>query len=406
MRCWKDCLDENSWEMFLEMNKHPRMKIIFMMRSIGPTSMPWGDLYNTARRLAPGILYPPIKVSPFKLGISSQWENCGGIKRRYFAAGPLSAILQVRKIYKRLRARGQDLAIHVHSPVLGFLACILSVICPRMKIVVSLHNNWPNFRWHQRVGLFVISLICDRLITVSDAITQTMPETVSKKLNKKRALYAIPNGIKSEHLAKIQWKHSRLDTAVVVARMVPQKNCFFILELIDRIPSINKLLWYGTGHEREQIEKEIKRLGIEDKVALLGVRPREEVFRALAGSSIYIAASKWEGIGVANLEAAALGCRPFLSDIPPHKEITDALGITTLPLDHMNSWIGAIEDFMKRSPAEKEKERREIAEAVQREFDLDLAVSRYIEIYRGIPMEEKGMEFIKSTIEGDVVRSD
>jgi glycosyltransferase involved in cell wall biosynthesis len=368
----------------LHINK-PEIRVIHLARSVGPTSMVWTDLYRTALKLAPGMMCPPLAVSPLRLRTITQEEDCGGEKRTYFAAGPLSALFHTRKVYNRSRIRGQTLVLHVHSPVLGFLAVIMRLLCPKMRVVTNLHNEWCFFRWHQKIGLQLLSLVSDRFVTVSKAIGNTMPKKVSKRLYSKRALYAIPNAIESRRLEKIRGQNSRPDTAVVVARMVPQKNCLFIIQLIARTPSIKNLIWYGTGPEKEQIAVEVERLAIGERVIFRGVRPRDDVFQALADSSIYIAASKWEGIGVANLEAAALGCYPFLSTIPPHEEIAEALGIKTYPLDDMDAWINAIEAFLNLTVTEQGQKRRIIADATRRNYDLDLAVSKYIEIYRGLP---------------------
>jgi len=74
-----------------------------------------------------------------------------------------------------------------------------------------------------------------------------------------------------------------------------------------------------------------------------------------------------------------------LSTIPPHEEIAEALGIKTYPLDDMDAWINAIEAFLNLTVTEQGQKRRIIADATRRNYDLDLAVSKYIEIYRGLP---------------------
>jgi len=344
--------------------------------------MPWNDLYRIGRRLAPGMMYPPVVVTPTQMCTAIRWEDCGGVSRRYVVAGPLSVLSLIRKLYNRQRRRKQVLALHVHSPVLGVISLAAKLICPRLKIVVNLHNDWRFFRPHQRLGLTLLARLADHLITVSSAIIQTMPLRERNRLAKRqRSLSAIPNGIESAQMATYVWPSTRSDTAVVVARMVPQKNCLFILRLLSRTPSIERLFWYGDGYERPQVEREIESLDIGRRVELCRRRPREEVFRTLASSSLYIAASKWEGIGVANLEAAALGCYPFLSSITPHEEIAEVLGISTLPLDDMEAWVEAIERFLSLSQAERERERRRIAEVTQRCFDLEATVAKYIEVY-------------------------
>ena len=88
-------------------------------------------------------------------------------------------------------------------------------------------------------------------------------------------------------------------------------------------------------------------MGLENRIELRGIQPRRDVFKALSRSSIYIAASKWEGIGVANIEAAALGCWTFLSTIPPHEEIANLLNIPTYTIRY-EDLIGNTENVMSK----------------------------------------------------------
>lgn len=362
-----------------------RVRVLHLTRGISSNSMPWNDLYRIGRRLAPGIMYPPLAITLTLTRAVIRWEDCGEERRRYTTAGPFSALSLIRTLYARQRRRGYVLALHVHSPVLGFIALAAKLICPKLKVVMNLHNDWRFFRPHQRFGLALLARISDHLIAVSTAIIQTIPLRVRNGLSKRRRLItAIPNGIESSKMEVYGWPKKRPATAVVVARMVPQKNCLFLVRLLSQTPSIERLVWYGDGYERQQVEQEIALLDIGARIELCGRRPREEVFHALASSSLYIAVSKWEGIGVANLEAAALGCQPFLSAIPPHDEIADVLGISTFQLDNVDVWTEAINEFLALGLEAQEQGRQSIADKARRSFDLEVTVSRYIEIYDGL----------------------
>ena len=178
-------------------------------------------------------------------------------------------------------------------------------------------------------------------------------------------------------------------SAVVVARMVPQKNFQFILKLLSELPEINKLVWVGDGHQKGDIINYASQLNIADRIDFKGVIPRAEVYEVLTKSSIYIAASKWEGIGVANIESAALGCIPFLSDIPPHNEIASEIGISTYSLSDTSEWSLAIRELFKMSDSDLMDRRVSIAEATLGKYDLMDAVNKYIIIYRDYLCESK-----------------
>jgi alpha-1,3-mannosyltransferase len=343
--------------------------------------MPWNDLYRISRRLAPGLMYPILQVSPWQFRVIICWENCIDKKFKYFKSGPISALLLIIRIFRRNIKKGGHLILHVHNPVLGFIAVLTKFFCPQIKVIVNMHNDWRYFQYYQKFGIFLLSKIADRFITVSKSLISTIPKRERLLLQKKRKLISIYNGIDSRRLIKFQRKNSSFVTAVVIARMVPQKNCFFILDILSQTHLIDYLIWFGEGSEKDKIERKIEQFGIGNRIELRGIRPRDEVYQTLAQSSIYISASNWEGIGVANLEAAALGCWPFMSDIPPHREIAEVLNISIYPLENINAWIKAIEDFIKLPIDRQNRKRRELVELTIRNFDLDNTVSKYIELY-------------------------
>lgn len=119
-----------------------------------------------------------------------------------------------------------------------------------------------------------------------------------------------------------------------VGRFCEPKNHEFLLdiaaELVQREPR-TLLLLVGDGHLRPQIESKIRRLGLEQRVKLLGVR--SDVPRILRGAmDTLVFPSLYEGFGLALLEAQAAGLPSIVSDrFPWESAITEGL-ITTLSL--------------------------------------------------------------------------
>jgi len=79
--------------------------------------------------------------------------------------------------------------------------------------------------------------------------------------------------------------------------------------VIKRIPaSIRlKLKIIGEGPKREALEKQIKRLGLEDIVELPGYRSRDEIRDVFSRADIYVQPTRWESFGIAALEARSAG---------------------------------------------------------------------------------------------------
>jgi len=363
-------------------------RVVHLVRSVGPTSMPWNDLYGTARAMYPGVMHSMIAIGGSVGRPSWHWEGEGDGKRKYLRVNPLCALGLLRRISKSQAGQGAIVVVHIHNPSLGPLAALLRMVCPSIVIVSNLHSHWNYYRVWQRLGLRLAVRRSAMLICVSDAARDTVPGAVRRRLTKRGALRVIRNGIRSGDLEKnypLETLGSeRRPDVIVVARMVPAKNASFVLRCFAKMRFARKLVWFGDGAERLRLEELAKRLGVEERIEFKGLRPRPEVMAGLATGSVYMSCSKWEGIGVANLEAGALGCQPFLSDIPAHREIAAALDIETISLDGEERWVTLIDDHLRMSEEERSAHALDIARKARNGFDLEICVRDYMKMYEEV----------------------
>jgi glycosyltransferase involved in cell wall biosynthesis len=98
--------------------------------------------------------------------------------------------------------------------------------------------------------------------------------------------------------------------ALCAARLVDQKRHDVLLQAWSRLPSHAVLLVAGDGPNRSALEAQHARLGLGDRVRLLG--NRSDVPRLLAAADVATLASDWEGLPVFVLEAMAAG-RPVVA---------------------------------------------------------------------------------------------
>ena len=119
-----------------------------------------------------------------------------------------------------------------------------------------------------------------------------------------------------------------------VGRFVDQKNHEMIIDIflqIYRLDPYAKLLLVGDGSKRAQIEEKVTKLGLDGKVIMTGVR--NDVANLLQGMDVFLFPSKYEGLGVALIEAQAAGLPCVISDcIPKEVAVTNGL-INTMSLD-------------------------------------------------------------------------
>lgn len=107
--------------------------------------------------------------------------------------------------------------------------------------------------------------------------------------------------------------HAEDRVAVIVARLFPEKNHKLLLAAFAEVaPALAdaRLLIVGEGVERDAIRAEIARLGLDDRVQMLGVR--RDIPTILAASDVFVLASDREGLPIAVLEAMA-AARPIVA---------------------------------------------------------------------------------------------
>jgi glycosyltransferase involved in cell wall biosynthesis len=161
-------------------------------------------------------------------------------------------------------------------------------------------------------------------------------------LLREKGFMFIPNGIDTEKFrfdpttrGSVRAELGLQDTFVVgnVGRLCYQKNQDFLLEIFAEIyiqrPD-SRLLLIGEGEDRVILEKKAAALGIENAVIFYGVSANVE--QLLWAMDAFVFPSRFEGLGIAAVEAQAAGLPCICSEqIPKEARLTD--GVLTLALD-------------------------------------------------------------------------
>ena len=105
---------------------------------------------------------------------------------------------------------------------------------------------------------------------------------------------------------------------VTVARLVPQKSLTTMLDAMVRVPEA-VLAIVGEGRERGALEEAIRKLGLSERVRLLGFRT--DVADIMAAADVFCLSSIWEGVPLAAQEAVLLGVPVVATDVGGMREL-------------------------------------------------------------------------------------
>ena len=145
-----------------------------------------------------------------------------------------------------------------------------------------------------------------RVICISEEVRRQVlmrtPELQSTKV--------VYNGVNTTVFAPVQPRQNTDPVIASVGSLIPIKGhgvtLRAIAELCGEFPAIRARI-VGEGVELHRLQALARDLGIAERVEFLGRRTREEVAELLRESEIFALPSRYEGLGVAYLEAMASG---------------------------------------------------------------------------------------------------
>lgn len=169
------------------------------------------------------------------------------------------------------------------------------------------------------------------------------------------------------------------DTFVVghVGRFDYQKNHAFLLQVFQALKAVRPgaiLLLAGDGALRDDIEAQVRRLGLQDSVRLLGYRP--DVAKIYSAFDVFVLPSRFEGLAFALVEAQAAGLPCVVSSaVPSDAGVADC---AFLELD-LRRWVGAL------AACEPRDRRAGSPPGLLARFDITAEAARLTEFYESLP---------------------
>lgn len=237
--------------------------------------------------------------------------------------------------------------VHMHGNLVEvWLACRLAGVS---RLVFTLHNTYPFFqprtgreRWRKAWMRWMYRRFT-HLIAISEEVRDW---AVKQGMARPEQVTVVRNGItltpqpsaaeRAAWRAAYGWPTGRL-VFIAVGALLPKKGYPVLLEAVAQLPAELRqralFIVVGEGSARPHLEAQIARLKLSETVQLLGVR--HDVAALLAASDGYVAASHYEGLSLALLEAMQAGL-PVIS--------TAVAGSTWLVRPGVNGFLTPVND--------------------------------------------------------------
>ncbi len=292
--------------------------------------------------------------------------------------------------YGRFVRRWRPDLVHSHMVHANLLARFGRVFVPSTPVVCTIHNVNEGRRWRE-----IAYRLTDPFANVTTAVSRAAAERFVRvgAVPRRRMLF-MPNGLDFSRAPATEAERARLRSElhagtgflwVAVGRLMPEKGHDILISALKHVGEVRpdaRLVIAGEGPQRQPLEALIERLGVADKVTLLG--ERTDVHSILAAADAFVMSSRWEGLPISLLEAASQALPMVSTDVGGCREVVnpDVGGVLASP--EMGALATAMLDVMGRSAEERARMGRDLRDFARSEFDLDEVVTRWESLYSSL----------------------
>lgn len=272
--------------------------------------------------------------------------------------------------YNRLLWRLAPDIVHFHND--GLMKIILK---RRGTVYVgTVHDTQINISGYRR---------CDKIFAISDAVQKDLKD----RLNIESTVVA--NGINFDmiEISRAQNCHNSTWKIVQVASVLPSKKGQDIL--IKAIPLLKKqgidvkVDFIGKRCDNGELDRLVEEENVADSVAFLGVCDRSYVYSHLKDYDLCCHPARYEGFGLALVEAMGAKIPVLASNIDGPAEILDENRYGLLfEGDNPQACADAIEKVITAYPIFKANAESNAYNHVVRNFSIKNTAARYIEEYQ------------------------
>jgi glycosyltransferase involved in cell wall biosynthesis len=214
--------------------------------------------------------------------------------------------------------------VHTHLPHACWLARWSRLAAPSRVLVDTVHTSSIGTRGRQ-LGYRWSGWLSDNVTAVSQIVAETYFRARMATADK---LAVVPNGVDAD-----AW---RPDAAVKTAlrnelnpegnflwfaagRLDPVKDYPTLLMAMFEVPESARLVIAGSGPLEEELLRLSTRLGLERRVKFIGFD--RDVLRWMQTADGFVLSSRWEGLPMSLLEAAACAMPALATDVPGTREV-------------------------------------------------------------------------------------
>lgn len=296
---------------------------------------------------------------------------------------PISYISKVKKIAKDNKYN----IVYVHGNSATMAVDLLGAKLGGVKArVAHSHNTRCN---HQLINKILMPIF-SRLYTDCCACSIE----AGRFLFKNKECYIVNNGICISKYSfdevkrnEIRKKYNITQKIVLghIGRFTYQKNQEFLISILKGMVDYSKdavLLLVGIGELMDSVKQKAKEAGMENRVIFYGTT--DYVNEVIQAMDCFVFPSRFEGLGIAAIEAQAAGLNCVASDQVPAKMKVNPKTVF-LPLNiNIKKWVEAVDECVS-TVDERKRERENVSESLRNAgYDIEENCRAMLNFYQRI----------------------
>jgi len=209
------------------------------------------------------------------------------------------------------------------------------------------------------------------------AVSPSLARYVDGRVGTPGLVEYLPNPVRQFAHLQRPVAHDGPISFVSIGRLARQKGHDVLIDAFARVlaqRSDVRLTIIGDGSEHDALSAQVDRLGVRDHVLLAG--KISDPAAELANADCFVSASRWEGFGVAIVEAMSAGLPVIATDCDfgPRDLIDSPEKGTIVPAEDVDALAAAIAAFAQRGRSDAHQAMRRDAAAL---FRLDNVVAQH-----------------------------
>lgn len=300
---------------------------------------------------------------------------------------PYKSFYDIRIVFRLIPFFKEYDLIHVHLFPPQYFVVLAKILSKSSVPMVFTEHSTSNRRMQKKLFKLPERFVYkhyQKIICITDRVMQNLKEHIAS--SSKNRLTIIENGvdlgkIDSAHKFERQelnknLKHSDV-LLIQVSSFQEPKDQQTVIRALEFLPDHVKLILAGEGHLREESERLVNQLELQNRVVFLGVRT--DVPRLLKTADFIILSSKYEGLSLSSVEGMACG-RPFIAaDVPGLREVVGGAGVL-FPSGNASVLAAKISDLLQSQSyydtiVDQCKERSQ-------KYNINVMVEKHLELYK------------------------